>query len=593
TTAGALSSADWTTFNNKQNALTTPVTGTGTNNYVAKFNATGSTIGDSLIYDNGTNVSIGTANPLAKFHVQSSGSTYSTPADSNVAGIYVYNSTSNSTSAHSFISLRTNTENGGNPFISWDIGDVIGWSAGIDNADSDSFKIANNWADLASNTRLRITQAGIVRMHYYTTNGFVKFSNADGTLSVDTNTYITGGFIGTTALQTASANQALTGITGITFVAQSSDSASITSTIDGTQTFFDFNLSDDNNNDEWRWRFTPSGQSVYNAMRLVPTTNTTSNLIVSGTISASNFSGSSSGTNTGDQTTITGNAGSATVLQTARNFTINGTAKSFDGSAAVSWTAAEIGLTSYLPLAGNATMTGGYTISNANNTYTSPDSTNVPVIYLYNSNSTSTSAHSILSLRTHTATGGNPFVSYDINGVIGWTTGIDNADGDSFKISNNWLDIGSSTALKISVTTLATTLYGALSGTSATFSTSLALTKNSNSGTAISITNTDAGSSAIAEYKLNTDSSGFAAFGKNSSTRDGAGIIDPSDTFIYSEKGNISIFNNFSSGAIRFAAGASSTAQFTIASTGAATFSSSVTAGGIIYSTSGGVDGTF
>jgi len=41
---GALLSADWTTFNNKQNALTNPVTGTGTNNELAYFNTTGSTI---------------------------------------------------------------------------------------------------------------------------------------------------------------------------------------------------------------------------------------------------------------------------------------------------------------------------------------------------------------------------------------------------------------------------------------------------------------------------------------------------------------------------------------------------------------------
>ena len=44
TKRGALSTADWTTFNNKQNALTNPVTGTGTNNEIAYFNATGSTI---------------------------------------------------------------------------------------------------------------------------------------------------------------------------------------------------------------------------------------------------------------------------------------------------------------------------------------------------------------------------------------------------------------------------------------------------------------------------------------------------------------------------------------------------------------------
>ena len=54
---GLLSSTDWTTFNNKQNALTNPVTGTGTTNYLPKF--TGSTtIGDSVIADNATEINI-------------------------------------------------------------------------------------------------------------------------------------------------------------------------------------------------------------------------------------------------------------------------------------------------------------------------------------------------------------------------------------------------------------------------------------------------------------------------------------------------------------------------------------------------------
>jgi hypothetical protein len=55
---GALSSTDWTTFNNKQNALTNPVTGTGTTNTIPKFTGT-STIGNSQIIDDGTSVSIG------------------------------------------------------------------------------------------------------------------------------------------------------------------------------------------------------------------------------------------------------------------------------------------------------------------------------------------------------------------------------------------------------------------------------------------------------------------------------------------------------------------------------------------------------
>ena len=47
-TNGYLSSTDWTTFNNKQSALTNPVTGTGTSGYVPKFNGT-TTVGNSVI----------------------------------------------------------------------------------------------------------------------------------------------------------------------------------------------------------------------------------------------------------------------------------------------------------------------------------------------------------------------------------------------------------------------------------------------------------------------------------------------------------------------------------------------------------------
>jgi hypothetical protein len=54
---GALSSADWTTFNNKQNALTNPITGTGTTNYLPKFTGA-SALGDSVISESGGVISI-------------------------------------------------------------------------------------------------------------------------------------------------------------------------------------------------------------------------------------------------------------------------------------------------------------------------------------------------------------------------------------------------------------------------------------------------------------------------------------------------------------------------------------------------------
>lgn len=98
TNRGVLSSTDWSTFNSKQNALTltttgssgsatlvgstlniptytlaglggqplltNPVTGTGTSGYLTRFTGT-STVGNSVIFDNGTQIGIGTASTAA------------------------------------------------------------------------------------------------------------------------------------------------------------------------------------------------------------------------------------------------------------------------------------------------------------------------------------------------------------------------------------------------------------------------------------------------------------------------------------------------------------------------------------------------
>jgi hypothetical protein len=74
---------------------------------------------------------------------------------------------------------------------------------------------------------------------------------------------------------------------------------------------------------------------------------TPTSVAASGAVSGSNLSG----TNTGDQTTITGNAGSATILQTAR--AINGV--NFDGSAAITVTAAGSTLSDTVPIAKGGT----------------------------------------------------------------------------------------------------------------------------------------------------------------------------------------------------------------------------------------------
>ena len=71
---GALSSTDWTTFNNKQNALTNPVTGTGTTNFLPKFTGA-STIGNSVIQEASSNIGIGVT-PTYKLDVSGSSGSY-------------------------------------------------------------------------------------------------------------------------------------------------------------------------------------------------------------------------------------------------------------------------------------------------------------------------------------------------------------------------------------------------------------------------------------------------------------------------------------------------------------------------------------
>jgi hypothetical protein len=68
-TNGALSSTDWTTFNNKQNTLTNPITGTGTTNYIAKFSGS-TTLTNSLISEGVNFVNIGENGSASEYSLQ-------------------------------------------------------------------------------------------------------------------------------------------------------------------------------------------------------------------------------------------------------------------------------------------------------------------------------------------------------------------------------------------------------------------------------------------------------------------------------------------------------------------------------------------
>jgi hypothetical protein len=81
-------------------------------------------------------------------------------------------------------------------------------------------------------------------------------------------------------------------ITQLNFKCHANDTAYIGTTIEDTNTYFDFYLADDaNQNDSWRWVFYPSGGTAFNAMVLDATSGTAATLTVNGTINATTFNG--------------------------------------------------------------------------------------------------------------------------------------------------------------------------------------------------------------------------------------------------------------------------------------------------------------
>jgi hypothetical protein len=75
TNRGALSSADWTTFNNKQNTITNPVTGTGALGQVAYWSSGSAITGESNLFWDASNdrLGIGTGSPTNPLHIETTG----------------------------------------------------------------------------------------------------------------------------------------------------------------------------------------------------------------------------------------------------------------------------------------------------------------------------------------------------------------------------------------------------------------------------------------------------------------------------------------------------------------------------------------
>ena len=102
-TNGYLSSTDWNTFNNKQNALTNPVIGTGALYQVSYFNGVSSISGSNNLKFDGINLSIGNpSSALAQLHVYNASAAASillqTNSTTDYSEIAVRNDSSTATS---------------------------------------------------------------------------------------------------------------------------------------------------------------------------------------------------------------------------------------------------------------------------------------------------------------------------------------------------------------------------------------------------------------------------------------------------------------------------------------------------------------
>jgi len=165
TNRGALSSTDWSTFNGKQNALTNPVTGTGTSGQVTYFNGTSTVTGSSNHFWDATNnrLGIGTSSPSKLLHLY------------NTAGTDVM--LVESTQVFSTIAFKSSTNSS-----------TV--TIGIDGAGNAAFENKLTTGAMAFVTngseRMRITSAGLVGIgtsspaNYFTTTLTIDGSSSQG-----------------------------------------------------------------------------------------------------------------------------------------------------------------------------------------------------------------------------------------------------------------------------------------------------------------------------------------------------------------------------------------------------------------------------
>lgn len=153
----------------KQNILNNPITGVGSQNKLAKFQNTGSNLIDSQLFDNGTNIGIGTVSPASKLDVN--GSVTNTTAHDASATTTIDFSQSNLafTTASAGAFTLTNIKTGGTYTLA-----VQGATAGtsVFSATGFTFKYVNNGVTTANKHSLYTFLVMGTTVYVYLATGF-------------------------------------------------------------------------------------------------------------------------------------------------------------------------------------------------------------------------------------------------------------------------------------------------------------------------------------------------------------------------------------------------------------------------------------
>ena len=306
-----------------------------------------------------------------------------------------------SSTNHAIMAIEVANANSGDPFVSWNTNETGGgWCMGIDNSDSDILKIANSKDSLGTDTHMEFSSSG---------TDFKKAILANGSAGTSGQVLTSGG----------------TGPVSWTTVSGGGGS------------------------NAW----TTSGSDVYRSSGKVGigTSSPSRYLDVAGTLNATN---GGLLVRNGDDNTASANAPQITFgwngndqykhfIRTRHNSSAADNSIDFYVCDSTQNNSLTSGVTHNLTLESGKVGMNGVTEPdaplhiNASSTGTGPSSNG---IYVRQSDS---NKNAVMGVRVNGSGSGNPYISWDIEGVAGWSAGIDNSNGDCWDLCENW-DLNSS-----------------------------------------------------------------------------------------------------------------------------------------------------